>query len=254
MVRYFTVFVFCFFIFDIASAQYYSSRNGNRNFLITAGTGTTHYYGDLARNGDNGNIRPNFFVGARYNFYGWFSAGADLGWFQLQGDDRKDPIKATRNLSFLSNNYELNFTLQASLFQERKFYLRRFANPFVYAGLGIVNFNPTAELDGTRYKLRPLETEGVKYSNIALNIPIGGGVRFRVNPFFNIIFDWSYHFTTTDYLDDVSSGVYPAPSSFSSDIARKLSDRTWETLPPGNQHGPNKARIFAATRTIKTVT
>ncbi len=101
MVRSFTLLILFLLIVDFASAQYFNNRNGNRNFLITAGTGTTHYYGDLARNGDNGNIRPNFYVGARYNFYGWFSAGADLGWFQLHGDDKTDPIKAIEK-SFIS--------------------------------------------------------------------------------------------------------------------------------------------------------
>jgi hypothetical protein len=37
-----------------------------------------------------------------------------------------------------------------------------------------------------------------------------------------------FTYTLTDYLDDVSSGVYPDPSSFEDDIARRLSDRSGE--------------------------
>jgi hypothetical protein len=146
----------------------------------------------------------------------------------LKGDDRSDPVKERRNLSFQSHNFEINTLMQVHLLEIRRFYLRPFANPYIYAGVGLVNFNPTAELDGTRYKLRPLQTEGESYSNVALSFPVGLGVKFRVSPFINLALDGGYRFVSTDYLDDVSSGFYPDPASFDSDIARQLSDRSGE--------------------------
>ena len=222
------------FCAEIVFSQGFYNKNRNRNLVLTAGTGTTHYYGDLAKPGDNSNIRPNLALGARYNFYRWFSAGAELTWFMLVGDDKTDPIKEIRNLSFQSHNIELSAVIQVSLFEEdRRFYLRQFANPYIYGGVGLVNYNPTAELDGERYNLNKLNTSGVDYSGITASFPVGAGVKFRINPFFNVVLDGGYRFVLSDNLDDVSSGIYPVPSSFTDETARLLSDRTYETLPPG---------------------
>ncbi len=231
---------------ELVFSQGFYNKNRNRNFIFSAGTGTTHYYGDLAKDGDHSNIGPNFAIGAKYNFYRWFSTGANLTWFMLNGDDQTDPGKAVRNLSFRSHNFELSALFYASLFEEdRRFYMRPFANPYVYGGLGFVNFNPTAELEGERYNLRKLNTSGEDYSNFTVSFPVGLGVKFRVNPFFNIALDGGYRFLITDHLDDVSSGVYPEPASFGSNTtARLLSDRTWETLPEGTPTWAEQGKNF----------
>jgi len=234
------------FCSQILWAQGFYNKNRNRNLVISAGTGTSHYYGDLAKEGDHFNIKPNFAIGARYNFYRWFSAGAELTWFMLAGDDKTDPGKEIRNLSFQSHNFELNGVIHVSLFEEdRRFYMRPFANPYVYGGIGFVNFNPTAKLDGERYNLRKLNTSGEEYSNMTVSFPVGAGVKFRLNPFFNIVVDGGYRFLVTDNLDDVSSGVYPDPASFgNNEVARRLSDRTWETLPEGTPTWAEQGKKF----------
>jgi len=234
------------FCSQILWAQGFYNKNRNRNLVISAGTGTSHYYGDLAKEGDHFNIKPNFAIGARYNFYRWFSAGAELTWFMLAGDDKTDPGKEIRNLSFQSHNFELNGVIHVSLFEEdRRFYMRPFANPYVYGGIGFVNFNPTAKLDGERYNLRKLNTSGEEYSNMTVSFPVGAGVKFRLNPFFNIVVDGGYRFLVTDNLDDVSSGVYPDPASFgNNEVARRLSDRTWETLPEGTPTWAEQGKNF----------
>lgn len=220
--------VACTAVPDSALGQGFYNKSRYRNFLIGAGTGTTHYYGDLAKPGDHSNIKPNFHISARYNFYRRISAATELTWFMLSGTDRKDPIKAPRNLSFRSHNVEWNLLLRLSLMEVNRYYLRSFANPYIYAGVGLVNFNPAAQLDGEMYQLRPLRTEGLNYGSFAMSFPMGVGVNFKLNAFFDIGLEGGYRFTTSDYLDDVSSGIYPAPSSFQSEIARRLSDRSGE--------------------------
>jgi len=217
------------FCAEIVFSQGFYNKNRNRNFILSAGTGTTHYYGDLAKPGDHTNIKPNFALGARYNFYRWFSAGAELTWFMLTGNDNTDPVKVTRNLSFQSHNFELSTVIHVSLFEEdRRFYMRPFANPYIYGGIGFVSYNPTAKLEGERYNLRKLNTSGEDYSGFTASFPVGVGVKFRVNPFFNVVLDGGYRFLLSDHIDDVSSGIYPEPTSFTNETARKLSDRTWE--------------------------
>ncbi|MCG8309329.1 MAG: porin family protein [Cytophagales bacterium] len=221
-----TGFIFCS---EVVFSQGFYNKNRNRNFILSAGTGTAHYYGDLAKQGDHSNIKPNFAIGARYNFYRWFSAGAELTWFMLAGNDKTDPNKESRNLSFQSHNFELSTVFHASLFEEdRRFYLRPFANPYIYAGVGLVSYNPTAKLEGQRYNLRKLNTSGEDYSGFTVSFPVGAGVKLRVNPFFNVVLDGGYRLLISDHIDDVSSGKYPDPTSFSDETARLLSDRTWE--------------------------
>ena len=230
---------------EIAFSQGFYSKTRNRNLILSVGTGTTHYYGDLAKPGDNSNINFDLAFGARYNFYRWFSAGTELTWFMLVGNDNTDPEKAIRNLSFKSHNFELNAVIHVSLFEEnRRFYMRRFANPYVYGGIGLVNYNPTAKLNGERYNLKKLNTSGENYSGFTASFPVGGGVKFRLNPFFNIVLDGCYHFVLSDNLDDVSSGVYPEPTSFTNETARLLSDRTWETLPAGTPTWAEQGKEF----------
>ena len=230
---------------ELIFGQGFYNKNRNRNFIVSAGTGTTHYYGDLAKPGDHSNIKPNLALGARYNFYRWFSAGAELTWFMLAGDDKTDPGKEIRNLSFQSHNFELSTVIHVSLFEEdRRFYMRTFANPYAYGGIGFVSFNPTAKLDGEKYNLRKLNTSGEDYSGMTISFPVGAGIKFRVNPFFNVVLDGGYRFLLTDNLDDVSSGIYPDPASFSDETARLLSDRTWETLPAGTPTWAEQGKNF----------
>lgn len=233
------------FCAEIVFSQGFYSKNRNRNLVLSVGTGTTHYYGDLAKSGDHSNIRPNFAIGARYNFYRWFSAGTELTWFMLAGNDNTDPGKEIRNLSFQSHNFELSGLIHVSLFEEdRRFYMRTFANPYIYGGVGLVSYNPTAELEGERYNLKKLNTSGEDYSGFTVSFPVGAGVKFRVNPFFNVVLDGGYRFLISDHLDDVSSGIYPDPTSFSNETARLLSDRTWETLPDGEPTWAEQGKNF----------
>ena len=237
-----TGFLFCA---EIVFSQGFYSQSRSRNLVLSIGTGTTHYYGDLAKPGDHSNIKPNLAIGARYNFYRWFSAGTELTWFMLVGNDNTDPVKEIRNLSFQSHNIELSGTIHVSLFEEdNRFYMRQFANPYLYGGVGLVSYNPTAKLDGERYNLKKLKTSGVDYSGFTASFPVGFGVRIKVNPFFNVVLDGGYRFVLSDNLDDVSTGLYPAPSSFSNEIARLLSDRTWETLPEGTPTWAEQGKEF----------
>ena len=216
----------------------------NRSFIIGAGTGAAFYFGDLAKDGTFRFVKPNFALSGRYNFHDRFSVESQLTWFMLTGDDAYDPIKELRNLSFTSHNFELNVLAHVSLFQEAiRFYQRPFANPYIYAGIGVVNFNPTATLDGEKYNLRKLHTEGPEnsYGAFTMSIPLGLGVKFRASPFINVNLDGGFRFVMSDYLDDVSSGIFPDPLSFEDDIARRLSDRSGEVgrVPTMSEQGLN---------------
>jgi hypothetical protein len=156
----------------------------------------------------------------------------------LQGDDatsKYDPI-IERNLSFRSDNLEVAVMGIAQLIPEgSRFYQRPRFNPYLFAGIGYLYFNPKAEAPaeyngqplpdaGKWVPLQPLMTEGVDYKRSAFVIPYGVGVNIRISPFFNLVIDGGYRWTFTDYLDDAST-VHKDPASFSDPLAAALADR-----------------------------
>ena len=228
---------FCIAILQANAQSFYKSRY-LKQITFSAGMGTASYFGDLIDDGKF-NFRPSASAGVRYAFYDRFSLGGDLTYFRLAGDDANSAVKERRNLSFKSNNVELNATIRVSLFRPKaRFYLREPVNPYLYAGVGLLWYQPKTEYQGQTYNLRPLETEGKHYSPFTASFPLGAGVKFKMNAFFDITIDGGYRFVLSDYLDDVSS-EYPDPDSFTDPIARALSDRSGEvgTDPPLAQRG-----------------
>jgi hypothetical protein len=207
------------------SQSFYSVRR-DRTLIFSIGTGTSSYYGELKNDGDYIDAKPNLNLGFQYFFFPRVSGRLEATWFQLSGDDAKadDPSRVRRNLSFVSNNFEVAFTGNFSLVpQPNRYYQRATFNPYGFIGFGLTYFNPAARLNGERHALQPLMTEGIKYSKIQPVIPFGLGARFRMGPFFNIVVEAGYRKTFTDYIDDVST-VHPDKTGWDATRAA-LSDR-----------------------------
>ena len=213
-----------------AEAQSFYSIRRDRTLILSGGTGTSTYFGELSNPGDYFDARPNINVGLSYFVHPHISTRVEGGWFTLAGSDAKagDPSRAPRNLSFTSQNFELSFVGAVHLFPlGNRYYQRPVFNIYGFLGLGALWFNPTAELNGTRYALQPLMTEGVKYNRTQLVIPYGIGIKLKAGPFFNFVVEGGYRQTFTDYLDDVST-VHPDKSTWTDPIRIALSDRSGE--------------------------
>jgi hypothetical protein len=213
----------------IGNAQSFFALRRDRNFLVSAGTGTAIYKGEMVNPGDFGTTRPNVALGAEYYLNSRISARAQLTYFQLKGDDRQaDDDRWERNLHFRSGNIELSVMGAINLMpMGLRFYQRSAFNLHAFAGIGVLYFNPKTYDNVTDewVALQPLQTEGKKYSRIQPVIPVGIGARIKLDPFFNILIEGGYRFTFTDYLDDVSIRRYPNPNILKSEQARRLSDR-----------------------------
>ena len=222
----------------IKNSMLYAGYNSFGIVKLTAGAGTSWYYGDLCDNCID--PKANLNLGAHLRFNERISVKAELNWYQIGA---KQDQYAPRNLSFKSNNIEFLAAGVVDLFQHStNYYSRKRFTPFAYAGLGFTYFNPKAELDGTTYSLRPLQTEGVAYSPITVIVPGGIGVRVKVAHFLDISVEGGYRLTFTDYLDDVST-VYIAAND---PLASSLSDRSPEiekkANKPGGQRGNPDSR------------
>jgi len=215
-------------------AQSFYSVYRERSIIVTAGSGTANYFGDMVNNGELGKIRYNIVLGAEYYLDQRISARAEFSYFQLAGDDAlANDDRVIRNLSFTSGNMELSAVGTVSLFKlGQRYYQRPQLNIYGFAGVGLLYMNPKAERqNGEKVALRPLMTENVAYSRAQFVLPYGVGIKYAFHPHYNVIVEAGYRTTFTDYLDDVSVRRYIDPSLLSSDLSREMADRRRERDP-----------------------
>jgi hypothetical protein len=228
---------------EMCSAQSFYSIRRDRTILATVGVNTATYYGDLKDNADFLDAKPSISLGLMYYVTNRIGVRGEFSWVTLGASDAnsKDGGKVARNLSFTSANYEFNVSGVFNLIpQGGKFYQRPKFNVFGFVGVGGLYFTPKAKLNGVKYSLAPLHTEGVDYSRFTFIIPFGLGAKARVTPFLNIAIEAGWRKTFTDYIDDVST-VHVDNASFTDPIAKQLADRRPEiglpVAPAGAKRG-----------------
>lgn len=207
----FACLIFPFF----GSAQSFFAIRNDRKLILTAGTGTATYFGELSNPGTVINLQPNLNVGLQMYVSPRISVRSELNWFVLHGDDKlaTETGRQIRGLSFRSNCFEISAIGEVSLFANgNRYYRRPTINFYGFAGVGLLYFNPVADYNGKSYSLEPLKTEGVSYSRVTPVIPVGLGVRLKLTPNLNLAFEGGFRKTFTDYLDDVSD-KYTAPDA-----------------------------------------
>ncbi|WP_138989541.1 DUF6089 family protein [Larkinella sp. C7] len=238
------------------------AQNGRNPFVpyseVGLGLGTASYYGEIA--GYRKPLKSTFLMmrwsaGAMYtrHFTPKLAARASFTWARIAGDDytynRKDLnsgiVQYARNLHFRNDLKEFALSgIYQFVPDGRNPNYRAKLTPYVFLGIAAVAHSPEARTpvgfgttpDDTEQrwvKLQPLGTEGqgqngVKpYSLVTLAIPVGFGVKYRLNDRFGLAGEIGFRYTTSDYLDD-AGGAYPDPTILKDDLARVMSDRRLE--------------------------
>ncbi len=211
------------------SQSFLGNQYNDRYFTVNAGIGQSAYFGELNHRFQLQEGLSHYNVGIEARLLNHFSARTEFILYKIGGRDSDAPGSSffqQRNLSFKSTNFEANFQIQYYIFPYNDIYhKRRPVEPFVTAGIGLTTMNPKTEFGGSSHKLRKLKTEGINYGPIAMVLPVGLGVKFKISQFINLILEVSYRFTFEDHIDDVST-VYI--SSFESELAGILSNRRGE--------------------------
>ena len=233
------------------------------------GVGAAHYFGDLNTRAKLN--RPKIAAGIffRKNFGNYIAARIVANYAQLGYSDiynTHNEFMLTRNLSFNTNVWELSLRGDFNFFRFLPGDPEFNFTPYVSLGVGVFSYDPYAYLQGQKYFLRPLGTEGQgsslypdrkPYSSMAICFPIGVGIKYAFNERFNIGLEITHRFTTTDYLDDVSKtyvdpAVFPPLPDGSPSPGLLLSDRSYELGTPigikGRQRGveTNKDQFITA--------
>jgi hypothetical protein len=177
--------------------------------------GICNYLGDLAPSFAPSATQEHLGVFYKKNHGSGFIAWKHgLSYGRVSGDDGNFKSNSIRNLDFrsvlveFSTQFEFNFQKFFIGLRAEKF------SPYAFIGLGATYFNPQGSLNGQWHNLRPLSTEGQglaggpkPYSNLALVLPMGGGLKWVIGRRAIITLHSGFRYAFTDYLDDLS-GTY----------------------------------------------
>jgi len=208
--------------------------------------GASQYFGDLNPDMHFNTPKPAVGLFFRKQIGSYIAARAQAMFTQLGYSDvynTQNEFEHRRNLSFNTNIWELTLLGDFNFFKFIPGEADHRYTPFISLGLGIFSYDPYAYYQGQKVYLRPLGTEGQgsaaypnrkPYGTMAFCIPLGIGFKYNINPHLNWGFEITYRFTTTDYIDDVSTtyaGInnFPTLPNGSPSLSAVLQDRSTET-------------------------
>jgi hypothetical protein len=212
--------------------------DGKENALsLLGGLGITNLLGDLGggkgegtnglRDFDLASSRYVIGLGYRYFYRQNIAVRGNLLYARLYGDDKNsgDDVRKARGLKFRSPLVELSVQVEYHFLQEQSKGMYRLRgvkgikalklDAYAFLGVGAFWFNPKGELNGKWHALQPLGTEGQgirpgldKYKRVQLSIPLGLGIKKKLDRKWSVGMELTMRLTTTDYLDDVSDEYY----------------------------------------------
>jgi hypothetical protein len=187
--------------------KYFTGRN---EFGLVAGL--SNYYGDLSQGQNLGHFHLSAGVFHKYNFSGYISNRIQVSYLKISGTDSGSESYAYRNLTFQSAIGEISEMIEFNFHQFGTNIRDKRSTPYAFFGVNAFVFGPR-RLENHDIKLRPLRTNGHKYSYLQPSVTLGLGYKFMLTPRRNrgawiIGLEGAWRKTFTDNLDDVS-GQYP---------------------------------------------
>ncbi len=232
---------FCITQMQISKAQVFQTYVHQGELGVSIGL--SHYFGDLDPNFalDHPKFAAGVFYRKQINNYVGFKIAGNYAFLGYADTYSSNLFQRIRNLSFNTDVWELNVSGDFNFFEFHPGFTEYRYTPYISIGLGVFSFNPYAYLNGKKYFLQPLGTEGQgsplypnrkPYSLIAMSIPIGLGYKYALNDRMNIFGEIVYRFTSTPYLDDVSTtyapDAFPLAPNGTPTVGYLLQDRSLE--------------------------
>lgn len=220
--------------------------------------GVAHYFGDINTRAAINRPKPALGAFFRKQFGNYVGVRLSAHYAQLGYSDTysKNEYQSLRNLSFNTNIWEVAIQGDFNFFKFIPTDPYYSFTPYVTLGVGVFTYDPYAYTNGEKEFLRPLGTEGQligyegrkPYNTLAMCIPLGVGVKYNISEKINFSFEIGHRFTTTDYLDDVSTTFVGADKFTPMSTASLLQDRSVEITPAtplgveGRQRGWSKQK------------
>lgn len=168
--------------------------------------GASQYFGDLNDNYGFKSVHPAGGAFIRIHANPYISVRLVGNYTKIGYKDSwsNNPYNKKRNLDFKSDIVEGLVQAEFNFFRFFTGELNSRFTPYLTLGVGGFYFNPYTEYNGRKYELRPIATEGKRYSNFSMCFPIGMGIKYWIAPGVNFGFEIADRLTVSDYLDDVS--------------------------------------------------
>ena len=178
---------------------------------IGAGVGMVSYEGDFYGNVLK-NMQPMFSALWRYNFDPYKDLRLSATYGKLKGSskdvDTYYPDYATEEYSFNRNLLDVSLVFEYNFWPYgtgRDYRGAKRLTPYIYGGIGATS-----------------ASGGGSKSVFTANVPIGLGVKYKLNERMNLGLDWGIHFSLSDELDGVkdpyqvkSSGMFKNTDCYS---------------------------------------
>ena len=202
-------FVLPFYLFTFLPLTVSAQDEPEYRMEIGGGAGLLAYQGDFNGKLTKG-LQPMGALTAKYRMNPRMAWAANLGVGKIKGSSQnvdtwypeltENPIEFSSMLTYLDLRYEYNFWAFGT---GREYHGARVFTPFVTLGAGLAYAKPE---------------KGV----VALQIPIGLGVKYKLKDRLNLNVEWLVHFSGSDRLDGIadpygieSSGLFKNTDGFS---------------------------------------
>jgi hypothetical protein len=200
--------------------------------------GASHYFGDLNNKAsiDHPDIAVGVFFRKQFTNYTAIRISGHYTKVGYSDSYNTNEFQRRRNLSFNSDIYEFAILGDFNFFRFNPQEPGYQFTPYMTFGIGVFSYDPYTYYNGDKVYLRPLHTEGQtvykgrkEYGKSAICFPVGFGIKYSISKDINMSIEITHRFTTTDYLDDVST-TYAGASYFTpNSTALALQDRSYET-------------------------
>ena len=181
---------FLFLFVTVAGSKAQISQRSELGFAL----GTFNYTGDLVRTYNIGYSQPAGSVFYRNNRSQVISFKASLTGGKLKGRERPlDAFATQRAASFNLFLLEAATTAEYHFLDWRDSKRRLRFTPYLTSGLAL-------------FGLAGIQNKNAEYSNVQLAVPIGGGMKYVLNPKWYVAFEFTIRKTFFDYLDNISDG------------------------------------------------
>lgn len=208
------------------------SKSGYHPITVNFGLGSTSYYGQLSSTEHSFkamNYQLN--IGAKYRISPRFCAGGFLRHAVFSASDTKtdSPIenggagRYERGLNFRTNTFALEAYGTFDIFAFKRNHIVEGEivggggifgiSPYLIAGVGLMYYNPTSEVNGEVYSVRNAKTSlekqnGLTYSIFTPVVSYGAGARVQLTRLLDLGMDVTFNNTFTDYLDNTGSNTH----------------------------------------------
>ncbi|MBX9853543.1 MAG: hypothetical protein K2X86_17505 [Cytophagaceae bacterium] len=165
------------------------------------------FHGDIASGMEE--MHPGFGLSWTTHFRPRLAMRKEFSYNRISGNDLNAPAGSViynRGLNFRNDVFQYSASLLIDLIPNRsgRSVKRSTFNMYGIAGTGLLYSNPKGFVNSEWINLQKLKSEGKHYHKINFYIPAGAGMKFKLAKYFDLAADWTYNFTFTDYLDDVS--------------------------------------------------